>query len=109
MFKIEIVENIMFTPDKTRGEMAIPIPPARKPVQLYVWSQCGYCVKQKNVLDSMSNDMRAWFSQSVDVTVVADPTEHPMVKGYPFWVVRGIAEPGFKNLQQVMDVRRRSS
>ncbi len=87
--------------------MTIAIPPPRKPVQLFVWSKCGYCVKQRAVLDAMDPATRDWFFRRVDVTVVQDPKEYPAVKGYPFWVVRGAAEPGFKDMQQIMAIRRR--
>jgi len=86
--------------------MPIRIPPARKPIQLYVWSKCGFCVKQKKVLDQMDDEMRRWFLKSVNVIVVEDPKAYPLVKGYPFWVVRGMPDPGFKNLQQIMMIRR---
>jgi len=85
--------------------MSIRIPPARKPIQLYVWTKCGFCVKQKNVLDRMDEGMKRWFIKNVDVIVVEDPKMYPLVKGYPFWVVRGVPDPGFKNLKQIMDIR----
>lgn len=85
--------------------MTLRIPPARKPVQLYVWSKCGFCVKQKTVIDQMNAEMSAWFSRNVQVIVVQDPKMYPMVKGYPYWVIGGIPDPGFKNLQQVMAIR----
>ena len=85
--------------------MTIMIPPPRKPIQLYVWSKCGFCVKQKKVLDSMNADMKNWFSRNVQVFVVEDPKMYPMVKSYPTWVIDGMPDPGFKNLQQVVAVR----
>lgn len=89
--------------------MIIRIPPPRKPVQLYVWDKCGFCVKQKQVLDNMDPDMRHWFSNNVDVTVVQDPSMHPTVRGYPYWIIRGIPDPGFKDLGKVMAIRRDTS
>ena len=86
--------------------MVIRIPPPRKPVQLYVWEKCGFCVKQKKVLDGMNAEMRAWFSRNVDVTVVNDPSRYPNVRGYPFWVIGGTPNPGFKTLEQIMTIRR---
>ena len=86
--------------------MGMIIPPARKPVQLFVWSKCGFCVKQKKVLDSMNQEMKMWFAKNVDITVVENPKEHPTVRGYPYWVINGMPDPGFKTLQQIMALRR---
>lgn len=88
------------------SKMVMRIPSPRKPVQLYVWDKCGFCVKQKKVLDSMNAEMSNWFHQNVTVTVVVNPKDHPTVKGYPYWVINGIPDPGFKTLQQVMAIRR---
>lgn len=86
--------------------MSIPIPSAQKPIQLYLWSSCSYCTKQKSVLSSMDAEMQNWFYRNVTTTTVTDPKMFPMIKSYPLWVVRGKAEPGFKNLGQIVSMRR---
>lgn len=86
--------------------MSIPIPPAQKPIQLYLWSKCGYCTKQMGVLSSMDDEMKSWFYRNVEVTNVSDPKMYPSVKGYPFWVLDGSPNPGFKNMSEILSMRR---
>ncbi|CAM9208935.1 unnamed protein product [Pylaiella littoralis] len=85
--------------------MSIPIPPAQKPIQLYLWSACKHCTEQVKVLSSMDAEMQNWLSRNVSATTVTDPKMFPMIKSYPFWVVAGRAEPGFKSLRQVVSMR----
>ena len=89
--------------------MSIPIPSAQKPIQLYLWSKCGYCTKQQQVLSSMDAEMSNWFQRNVEVTMVENPKRYPMVKGYPFWVLSGRQAPGFKTMGEIVDMRRIAS
>ena len=50
--------------------MPIAIPSAQKPVQLYLWSKCGFCTKQKAVFDSMNHEMRNWMMSNVKIITV---------------------------------------
>lgn len=86
--------------------MAIPIPPAKKPIQLYLWSKCGFCTKQKAVFDAMKPEMRNWIIKNVDFVTVENPSMFPSVKGYPYWMVYGKPNPGFKNLSEIMNIRK---
>jgi glutaredoxin len=86
--------------------MSIPIPRPQKPIQLFMWSKCAYCTKQKRVLSSMDAEMTNWFQRNVDVTEVHEPKMYPMVKGYPFWVINGKAAPGFKTMSEIVSMRR---
>lgn len=86
--------------------MSIPIPAAQKPIQLYLWSKCGFCTKQIRVLSSMNSEMQNWFNRNVTVTTVDDPKRYPMVKGYPFWVLSGRPSPGFKTVEEIVSMRR---
>lgn len=85
--------------------MSFPIPPVQKPIQLYLWSACSYCTKQKNVLSSMDPEMRNWFSRNVSATTMTDPKMFPTIRSYPFWIVRGKAEPGFKTLREIVSMQ----
>lgn len=89
--------------------MSIPIPSAQKPIQLYLWPQCGHCTKQKRVISSMDGEMTNWFNRNVKVTIVDDPKKYPMVKGYPFWVLSGKQSPGFKSMGEIVAMRRISA
>jgi hypothetical protein len=85
--------------------MSIAIPSPQKPIQLYLWSKCGYCVKQKSVFGTMSPFMLEWMRLNVALINVETPSSYPMVKGYPFWVVNGSPNPGFKSLEQIMSLK----
>jgi len=85
--------------------MSIPIPAAQKPIQLYLWSKCGFCTKQMQLLYSMDAEMQEWFNRSVTVTTVDDPKKFPTVKGYPFWVLSGRPSPGFKTMAEIVSMR----
>lgn len=89
--------------------MSIPIPPGLKPIQLYLWSKCGYCTKQMKLLSTMDDEMSGWFRRNVGVTTIEDPKSHPMIRGYPYWVLRGKPSPGFKNMDEIVSMRRISS
>lgn len=89
--------------------MSFPIPSAQKPIQLYVWSKCGYCTKQIRVISSMDAEMTNWFNRNVAVTTVEDPKRYPMIRGYPFWVLRGKQAPGFKTMEEIVSMRRIAS
>lgn len=84
----------------------IPIPSAQKPIQLFLWTKCGYCTKQAGVLASLDAEMSNWFSRNVSVTTVTDPTLYPRIKSYPYWSVRGKVDPGFKDTSQIVSMRR---
>ena len=85
--------------------MSIAMPSAQKPVQLYLWTKCGYCTKQKAIFDSMNSEMRNWMMTRVKIITVQDPKMYPSVKGYPFWVVNGRANPGFKSMSEIMSIK----
>lgn len=87
---------------------SIPIPPSAKPIQLYLWANCGYCTKQKQVIESLDAEMSSWFVRNVCVTNVQDPKLYPSVPGYPYWVVRGRPDSGLKNLSSIVNMRRLS-
>lgn len=86
--------------------MSIPIPSAQKPIQLYMWPKCGFCTKQKGLISSFDAEMSNWFYRNVSVITVDDPKMYPMVKGYPFWVVRGKADSGLKSIGDIVSMRR---
>lgn len=86
--------------------MPIPIPSPQKPIQLYLWAKCGFCTKQKTTLASMEHGAQMWLRSNVNVVTVAEPRDFPMIKGYPFWVVNGKPDPGYKNEDQVLAVMR---
>lgn len=85
--------------------MSISIPAPQKPIQLYLWSKCGFCTKQTLVLSTMNAEMQDWFNRNVTVTTVDDPKNFPMVKGYPFWVLSGKPSPGFKTIEEIVSMR----
>lgn len=89
--------------------MSIPIPQAQKPIQLFLWEKCSYCTKQKRVLSSMDAEMMNWFNRNVQVTIVQDPKMYPMVKGYPYWLMSGRPDPGFKSMDEIVSMRRLAS
>ncbi|CAM9090883.1 unnamed protein product [Ectocarpus sp. 12 AP-2014] len=84
----------------------IPIPSAQKPIQLYMWTKCGFCTKQQRVISSLDAEMTNWFSRNVQVVTVQDPKMYPRVRGYPFWIVRGREDSGFKDVSQIVALRR---
>ena len=86
--------------------MNIAIPPPQKAIQLYLWSKCGYCTKQKSIFEKMNPVMLQWMNHNVSLINVENPSSYPMVKGYPFWVVNGKPNPGFKTLDQIMSLKR---
>lgn len=86
--------------------MSIPIPFGQKPIQLYLWSKCGYCTKQNRVISSMNAEMANWFHRNVNVTTVEDPKSYPMIRGYPHWVLSGKPSSGFKNVDEIVAMRR---
>jgi len=85
--------------------MSFPIPQPQKPIQLYLWPQCGFCVKQSAIVSSMDAEMTNWFNRNVQVTHVHDPKMHPMIKSYPYWVISGKPDPGFKTMDQIVSMR----
>lgn len=89
--------------------MSIPIPLAQKPIQLYLWSKCSYCTKQKRVLSSMDAEMADWFNRNVNITSVEDPKSYPMIRGYPHWVLSGKPSSGFKSIDEIVAMRRIAS
>lgn len=89
--------------------MSIPIPAAQKPIQLYLWSKCGFCTKQVNLISSMDPEMTDWFNRNVSVVTVNDPKMYPMLKGYPYWVLGGKPSPGYKNMNEIVSMRRIAS
>lgn len=85
---------------------SIPIPSPQKPIQLYLWPQCGFCAKQVKVLSSLDAEMTNWFNRNVSVKNVENPAEYPMLKGYPHWVVSGSSSPGLKSVGDIVAMRR---
>lgn len=85
MEKNEIIRknNIFINQTTLLHLMSIPIPFGQKPIQLYLWSKCGYCTKQNRVISSMNAEMVDWFHRNVNVTTVEDPKSYPMIRGYP--------------------------
>ena len=87
-------------------KMSIPIPRGQKPIQLFLWSDCSFCTKQKNILSSMDAEMWSWFNRNVNVTTVLDPKMYPMIRGYPYWSLSGKPSPGVKSIDEIVSMRR---
>jgi len=72
-----------------------------KPIQLYLWTQCGACVQQKKIISSLRGDVYDLFLHEVEVVNVRDPNKYPVIRAYPSWVVRGKISAGVKTANEI--------
>ena len=78
------------------------IPPTSKPINLYLWPQCGYCVKQHNVIQTLDPSLSAWFMANVAVNTIKNPKAVQSIPSYPYWTVRGSPYPGLKQVSDIL-------
>ena len=72
-------------------------------ITVHLWTSCGYCTKQKDIIDSVRKQ-RDDFDSKVNVNTVTDPNtiEDKRIRSFPSWVVDDVVQPGVKNERDIL-------
>lgn len=74
-------------------------------IKVYLWSNCGYCVKQKSIIENVRVE-RSDFDTIVEVVSVDDPSviTDSRIDSFPSWVVNDVVQPGVKEEKEILSL-----
>ena len=81
--------------------------PEMEPMQItvHLWTSCGYCTKQKDIIENIRKQHDD-FDSKVIVNTVTDPNtiEDKRIRSFPSWVVNDVVQPGVKNEKDILEL-----
>lgn len=72
-------------------------------ITVHMWTSCGYCTKQKEIIENIRKQHDD-FDSKVIVNTVTDPNtiEDKRIRSFPSWVVNDVVQPGVKNEKDIL-------
>ncbi len=82
-----------------------------RPIILYSWTECGYCKKQEDIIQSFketSGSEDTTFDDIVEVRTITDPSDiaDKRIVSFPTWVTGDTVSPGVKDAEGIKDLIR---
>lgn len=80
--------------------------PRDKPIVLYTWKACGFCQKQKAVIEeftSLNNDNKNMFFDKVKIVELENPQDVPdkRIESFPTWVKNDTLIVGVQSVEKL--------
>jgi len=74
-----------------------------KSIKLYLWSRCGYCVRQKDIIEEINSEK---FDRIVKIFDVDDPNtlDDYRIRSFPTWVVNDTLLSGVKSKDEILNM-----
>lgn len=91
---------------RSSSSSSLLVPLIEKPeksIKLYLWSRCGYCVRQKDIIEELNSDE---FNRVVQIFDVDDPNtlDDYRIRSFPTWVINDTLESGVKSKDEILNI-----
>lgn len=91
------------TSSSSSGLLVPLIEKPEKSIKLYLWSLCGYCVRQKDIIEEINSEK---FDRIVKIFDVDDPNtlDDDRIRSFPTWVVNDTLLSGVKSKDEILNM-----